>query len=411
LTHIDLDLLGDFLDLASVDQSLRRAFRWPHVTELCKELLKRGHRLCIFSLHPSLDRTYVLKGRGLTIHLGPTKAFSVLNGYKEERRFFADAIKLENPALLHAHWTYEYALAATDSRLPHVVTAHDAPLAYLRRHLVLNPFEAHNTQRFPKILRHNAYWFLRTLLAYRATRRGKRVVAVAPYVAEHLRRYGFHNGPIAVIPNGVADANFERKGRQAPPEDIVFATVLGGWGRIKNGAAAMQAFAKVRQMLPNASLLMFGSGFGSDGPAAALAQRRRWHAGVEFCGAAAHAELMETLAQRVDVLVHPSFVEAHPLSVIEAMSLGIPVIGGKTAGGVPWTLGYGECGVLVDIRSADAIAGAMLDLARDRDRRRRLGAAARDYAGRHYRLSRVVDQYEAIYSELAAAARQKKCLM
>jgi glycosyltransferase involved in cell wall biosynthesis len=406
LTHIDLDLLGDFLDLATVDDSLRRAFRVPHTTVLCKELLKRGHRLCIFSLHSSLDRAHVVRGRGLTIHLGPTKTSSILNGFKEERRFFADAINLEKPSLLHAHWTYEYALAAVVSGLPHVVTAHDTPLAYLRWNLILNPFEAHNTGGVRKAARNNAFWLLRTLLAYRVARRAQRLVAVAPYVADHLRRFGFHSRPIDVIPNGVESDNFERESRSRGGERVTFAD-LGHWGRLKNGAAAIQAFAKVRNVLPHAALLMFGAGYSPEGPAAAWARQRGWQDGVEFRGQVHHAELMEIVARDVDVMVHPSFVEAHPLTVIEAMARGIPVIGGRTSGGVPWTLGEGKYGVLVNVRSVDAIADAMLELARDAGERDRLGMAGREYVRSRFDLDQVVDRYEAIYSELMAPVRSQ----
>ena len=45
------------------------------------------------------------------------------------------AIDPRDPDIVHAHWTYEFALGAIESRVPTVVTAHDAPLSILR----LNP--------------------------------------------------------------------------------------------------------------------------------------------------------------------------------------------------------------------------------------------------------------------------------
>jgi glycosyltransferase involved in cell wall biosynthesis len=85
------------------------------------------------------------------------------------------------------------------------------------------------------------------------------------------------------------------------------------------------------------------------------------------------------------------------------MSLGIPAIGGDRVGGVPWTLGNGEYGVLVDVRSPDQIASAMLRLAQDEGTRARLGAAGREFARRRFHIEQVADQYEAIY---AAGATQ-----
>ena len=92
------------------------------------------------------------------------------------------------------------------------------------------------------------------------------------------------------------------------------------------------------------------------------------------------------------------------MPLIEAMSMGIPVIGGRKAGGVPWTLGEG--GMLVDVRSPKAIASAMLQIASDRVARTRLEAIARMSVMQRFHLAQVTDQYEAIYAGLVAEARR-----
>jgi len=55
-----------------------------------------------------------------------------------------------------------------------------------------------------------------------------------------------------------------------------------------------------------------------------------------------HGDLLIKLAENIDVLVHPSLEEAHCMAVIEAMAMGMPVIGGRSSGGIPWTLAEGE---------------------------------------------------------------------
>jgi len=111
---------------------------------------------------------------------------------------------------------------------------------------------------------------------------------------------------------------------------------------------------------------------------------------------------MERLAREVDIFVHPSLEEGHPLSVIEAMALGIPVIGGVHSGAVPYTLENGRAGLLVDVRSPQAVAGAMLRLAEDAEMRITLGRAARRSAWHRFRLEHVVDAYEKVYDEVLA---------
>ena len=47
------------------------------------------------------------------------------------------------------------------------------------------------------------------------------------------------------------------------------------------------------------------------------------------------------------------------MSSIEAMSMGIPVIGGEKSGGLPWVLDYGKAGLLADITKPNEMAEKM----------------------------------------------------
>jgi Asp-tRNA(Asn)/Glu-tRNA(Gln) amidotransferase A subunit family amidase len=53
------------------------------------------------------------------------------------------------------------------------------------------------------------------------------------------------------------------------------------------------------------------------------------------------------------------------MTIVEAMSLGVPVVGGKGSGGVPWQLGNGDCGILVDVESPASIASGIVGLVSD----------------------------------------------
>lgn len=88
------------------------------------------------------------------------------------------------------------------------------------------------------------------------------------------------------------------------------------------------------------------------------------------------------------------------MSVIEAMALGIPVIGGARSGGVPWTLAEGRAGLLVDVSSPEAVAGAMERLASDVAAREDWGSRARSHVERRFHIRAVADAYESVYSEL-----------
>jgi L-malate glycosyltransferase len=400
LGPIELAEFRDYLYPGALDFSPPRGMGGTPVTLLCKELLRRGHYLVVFSLDPSVESERVFEGQTLKIYFGPYTHGGAPHFFIKERQFLLQAIKRERLTCLHAHFTYKYALSAVESGLPHVVTAHDAPLNCLRHAFI--PFTTARTLRaYYKTSRSVGFRIVRTSIAYRAARRTQRLVAVSPYVADHLRRYGFHAKPIDVIPNGMPAAYFQRARQRKPGKPFTFATILVGWDGLKNGSAAIKAFAKVRRVLPDAQMLMFGKGHSADEAAAVWARERGYDRGIEFIGQVPYGELIDLLSRRVDVLVHPSLEEAHPMPLIEAMSLGIPVVAGSASGGVPWTLGYGQYGVLVDVRSPDQIAAAMLRLAQDDQARIQLGAAAHEFVKCRFHIEQVADQYEAIYDQLA----------
>jgi len=401
LAPIELAEFREYLSRGALDAFPHKILGATPVNLLCKELLRRGRRLAIFSLHPAVTAEHVFEGDSLRIYLGPCKASSVMNGFRRERRFIIDRIAREELGCLHAHWTYEYALAAIDTGLPHVVTAHDAPINCFRQNLIFSPDRRYVQQSYYRITRNNIFWIARTLLAYRVIRKAQRLVAVSPYVADHLHQYRFTTKQVEVIPNGIpSEYSDQRIGRKRDSDAITFATLLSSWSKLKNGAPAIQAFAEVRRTLPNATMIMFGPGYAADGPAARWAGQQGIDQGIEFRGHLPNRDIIRALSERVDVLVHPSLEEAHPMPLIEAMSMGIPVIGGRQSGGVPWTLGDG--GLLVDVCSPKAIAGAMLQLASDGIARVHLERIARMSVMRRFHLGEVTDRYEAIYSSLAS---------
>jgi len=405
LGPIELAEFHGYLYADALDDSSPRGMGGTPVTLLCKEILRRGRDLTVITVDPSIETERVFEGKQLRIYCGPYSARDAVTFFKKEREFLLQTICRERPAILHAHFTYEYALAAIESGLPHVVTAHDATVSCLK-YAFIPPLRTGRTFRdYYRTLRSIGFGVLRTLMAYRVTRKAQSLVAVSPYVAHHLRRYRLRTGRIDVVPNGLPRAYFERTRDRRPTSALTFATILPQWNGLKNGCAAIEAFAKVRLVLPNVQMLMFGTGHSADGPAAMWARRRGLDGGIEFIGHMPYTQLIALLSRRVDILVHPSLEEACPMPLIEAMSLGVPVIGGERAGGVPWTLGDGKYGVLVDVSSPDQIASAMIRLAQNQNTRAHLEEAGREFAKQHFNIEQVADRYEAIYADLAQKGR------
>jgi glycosyltransferase involved in cell wall biosynthesis len=123
------------------------------------------------------------------------------------------------------------------------------------------------------------------------------------------------------------------------------------------------------------------------------------HRNVEFVGSIAHPAVLDRLAAEVDVYVHPSREEACSMALAEALAIGIPAIGGRRSGGVPYSLDHGHAGVLVDL-APETLASAMLGLAADPANRDRLVARGRAYAREHFHVRGVADRYLSLYSAL-----------
>jgi glycosyltransferase involved in cell wall biosynthesis len=304
--------------------------------------------------------------------------------FRAERDYLSRAIQSEQPNVVHAHWTYEFALGAIESGVPTVVTAHDAPLHILR----FNP---------------TPYRLMRTLMACQVASRARRMTAVTPMVAQHFRRYFRHGAAIRVIPNGIPDEWFQESGRAKPAGGVVYASVLNGWGVLKNGATLMEAFASVRRALPGSQLLMFGDGHGAGEAAETWARAKGLTENVRFVGAVDRPELMERLRRSAHILVHPSREESFGMTIAEAMALGLPVIAGVDSGAAATTLDQGRSGMLVDVRSPEALATGMLSLARNPGLCAELAEAGCRSAREKFQMGKILPAYAEIYREAAGA--------
>lgn len=353
------------------------------VVHLTRELLRRGRRVVLFTLSPSVSRPIYLEGLQLKVCIGPYRArHRARDFFAVERRCLNEMMTLEKPDFVHANWIYEYALAALGTGLPTLVTARDAPLRVLRYD-------------------HSLYRLFRMFMGLRTLQLARQLCAVSTHVADHLKRVLFYRGEITVIPNGMPVEIFSLYGQpRQPKRSFVFASVMHGWGGRKNGPVLLQAFSSVKKRMPDAELWLFGIGHGPQESAEIWAQKQSLASGVRFIGNTDYSDLLRRLADDVDVLVHPSFEEGCPNSVLEGLALGLPVIGGSSSEGVYDTLGYGQAGLLVEMNSPSALAESMLELGSDKQLRSHFSEAGHAYALEHFSISGVVDRYEQIYGKL-----------
>ena len=180
-----------------------------------------------------------------------------------------------------------------------------------------------------------------------------------------------------VIHPGIETAPPARPRAHVASSEVVLASVgrLQRWKRIE---LALEAMPLVLAQVPGTRLEVIGDAsalFDADYPqvlsvrAAALGVRDA----VAFRG---HVDGVPRALGTADVLVHTAHGEPFGLVLVEAMQAGVPVIA-PDEGGPPEIVREGIDGLLVDPADRDALATAIVALARDPDRRARMGAAGR----------------------------------
>lgn len=106
-----------------------------------------------------------------------------------------------------------------------------------------------------------------------------------------------------------------------------------------------------------------------------------------------------------DLVVCPSHHECFPMSVLEAMAIGKPVLATRV-GGVPECFGEGLAECLVPAKEPAALARALRSLIEHPERRLQLGVLARERVAGHFTADRVVPRLEAVFRQLLRPARE-----
>ena len=123
----------------------------------------------------------------------------------------------------------------------------------------------------------------------------------------------------------------------------------------------------------------------------------------DFVGGVPHED-MPRLLQSADVFCLPSWYEAMPLSVLEAMASGLPVVATRV-GQIPEVVGK-EVGRLVAPSNPDELANALGELLCDHELRQRLGANGRRTAEDEFSLGKTVQKIVEIVEVVGAQGRR-----
>jgi glycosyltransferase involved in cell wall biosynthesis len=158
----------------------------------------------------------------------------------------------------------------------------------------------------------------------------------------------------------------------------------------------LSAFKLGHETIPEMQLLMGGHGEVDEATAAVQALKLTesvvilgWVAGVA----------KDALLSTADIFVLPSYYEAMPISLLEAMSFGVPVISTRV-GGIPELVRDEVDGFLVEAGDVSALGERLNRLAADPELRRRMGDAGRQRVATEFSDVAVLPRLESIYTEL-----------
>lgn len=312
---------------------------------LVRNYLECGHEvvLCTLDLKSPVSKTF--KNKNLTIFVAGTLVKAKLRAVTGFRREINEMVRFlkANPCdIYHAHWTYEFAMAALEvDPEKTLITIHDWP------------------EEIYKIL-HDYYRKRRLHLSKKVFDKGKYFTTVSPYI-ENFFTKTYAGKSITIIPNYIKFNQSDLKYKKELSLDSPVIVSISTFDDRKNTKKLMEAFQKIREAIPGATLRLFGGGHGVDEDGYIWAKRNNLTDGIEFIGAIPHDEIMAEL-KKSDLLIHPSLEESFGLTLIEAMACKTPVIGGKDSGAVPWVLSYGKAGRLVDVTDTDSIANNAIDI-------------------------------------------------
>jgi glycosyltransferase involved in cell wall biosynthesis len=227
--------------------------------------------------------------------------------------------------------------------------------------------------------------FLQRPLVGWALTRADRMIAVSRAAAHFSHLLGFPEKRITVVPNGVdlscfngeTDALLMRKELGIGDESLV--VTVSRLIKRKSPELLVSAFAKVLKVVPDAKLVIAGSGREKDNLSRQIKSLNITNS-VFMTGELAREKVAQLMAA-ADVFALPSKVESFGLALLEASAAGVPVVC-SNAGGVPEVFQDGFNALLYPPGDGNAMAKAIICLIRDRELAKKIGANAVETASR-----------------------------
>ena len=186
-------------------------------------------------------------------------------------------------------------------------------------------------------------------------------VSPSLFLKEAFETAGFEN--IMHIPNTIKIEEYPFDNRNYDEPKLLW---VRSFSKIYNPELAVKVFRNIKDLYPNASLCMVGpDADGSQKAVEALAQDLNLN--VTFTGKLEKIQWIK-LARDYNIFINTTNLDNTPLSVIEAMALGVPVVS-TNVGGMPYLITHNGDGLLVQPNHADDMSSAVVSIFRNSEKR------------------------------------------
>jgi glycosyltransferase involved in cell wall biosynthesis len=235
--------------------------------------------------------------------------------------------------------------------------------------------------------------------ARRVLGRADVIVAPSEYLARAVSEYGF---PTEVIPNVIDISRYPFRHRQRLQPRLMW---MRTFHEIWNPMMAVRVLARLRQTVPDATLLMAGQDKGLEAQVQELAISLGVRSVVHFAGFL-DMQQKANLGSECDIFLNTNHVDNMPVAIVEACAMGLPVVA-TDVGGIKDLLTDGETALLVPDNDDEAMVRAIERLLNEPDLAAQLSAKGRELAERSA-WEKVRPQWERVFAEILDGNSRKR---
>jgi len=219
-------------------------------------------------------------------------------------------------------------------------------------------------------------------------------VAISDIIAnETISYYNLKSAEVETIYNPVDLSLYDVESKNSKEDEYVKFVNVARFTKVKNQATLVEAISIISKKYKNIKMLLIGDGE-LRAEVEAMVDNYNLKDVITFTGNISN--VYEKLKQS-DIFVLSSHYEGLPLSILEAMAAGLPIIA-TNVGGVPDVVT--DNGILVEDNNLSQLVEAMVKLIENKELRLRMGEASRKNVMR-FDIKEIANQYQKLYEKYA----------